>query len=67
MDFGHQWNLVEPAIVFWSWWSVQHRFAIGSVEIVDGVEMFVDERLVDERPKEGTTGLPRPVNYRGSS
>ena len=27
MDFGHQWNLVEPAMVFWSRCSVQHRFA----------------------------------------
>jgi hypothetical protein len=27
MGFGHQWNLVELAMVFWSWESVQHRFA----------------------------------------
>jgi hypothetical protein len=41
---------VERAMMFRSWWRVAASFSDGRVEIVDGVEVFVNERLVDERP-----------------
>ena len=48
---GHQWNSVLARII--SCWSVRatQRSATTGVELVDGLEVAVDERLVDERPE----------------